>query len=91
MSEEQKLYDAANAGLASEVSSLLSDHPEINVNWTGSTQTTALHRASLNDHAEVVKLLLAHQTSMSTRRTNTGLRPFHTAAHMAQCPLFNCC
>ena len=43
-----------------EVSSLLRDHPEIDVNWTNEYQLTALHAASSNGQAEVVKLLLGH-------------------------------
>ena len=54
------MHDAARGGRVSEVSSLLRDHPEINVNCTNSDQWTALHIASRHGHAEVVKLLLAH-------------------------------
>jgi len=61
----KKLFDAAGGGHVSEVSSLLRDHPEIDVNWTKNEQWTALHAASHYGHAEVAKLLLA-QTSMST-------------------------
>ena len=56
----KKLYNAANVGHASEVSSLLRDHPDIDVNWTISDKWTALHAASYNGYVEVVKLLLAH-------------------------------
>ena len=56
----KQLYSAAEDGRVFEVSSLLRDHPEINVNWAYYYQETALHIASLNGHAEVVKLLLAH-------------------------------
>ena len=65
---EIQFYVAAQYGRVSEVSSLLRDHPEINVNWQDNTQWTPLHIASLNGHVEVVKLLLAHpdMTSMST-------------------------
>ena len=61
-SVESQLYDAARDGLVSEVSSLLRDNPEINVNWTnpGFYQFAALHSASRWDDVEVVKLLLAH-------------------------------
>ena len=57
---QEKLSDAALHGRVSEVSSLLNDHPEINVNWIDEIQYTALHIASLEGHDEVVKLLLAH-------------------------------
>ena len=55
---EKKLCDAAEKGRASVVSSLLRDHPEINVNWTNEDEWTALYIASSNGRAEVVKLLL---------------------------------
>ena len=57
---EEKLFNAAYDGLASEVSSLLRDHPKINVNWADANQRTPLHTASLKGHVEIVKLLLAH-------------------------------
>jgi len=56
----KQLWDAAEGGRASELSSLWSDHPEINVNRTDEIQWTPLHTASLNGQAEVVKLLLGH-------------------------------
>ena len=57
---EKQLYDAARDGRVSEVSSLLKDHPEIDVNWQGNTQWTALHAACRSGHTEVVKLLFSH-------------------------------
>jgi len=63
---EKQLWDAAFAGHISEASSLLIDHPDINVNWTNNNQWTPLHVASYNGHSKVVKLLLHTQTSMST-------------------------
>ena len=58
---EEQLFSAADRGRVSEVSSLLRNHPEINVNWTNpDNQFTALHRASPDGDSEVVKLLLAH-------------------------------
>jgi len=59
---EKKLYYAAGDGRGSEVSSLLKDHPEINVNWTNQSydQWSPLHLASALGHVEVVKRLLAH-------------------------------
>ena len=64
----KRLLDAAHYGRVSEVSSLLKDHTEINVNWANpdNYQSTALHAASENGRVEVVKLLLAPLTSMST-------------------------
>ena len=43
--------------IVSEVSSLLRDHPDTNVNWTDDDKWIALHVASMNGHVEVVKLL----------------------------------
>ena len=59
---EKQLYAAAEDGRVAEVSSLLRNHPEINVNWTNPDkyQWAALHIASLDGQVEVVKLLLAH-------------------------------
>ena len=75
---EKKLYNAAEGGNASEVSSLLRDHPEINVNWTDPdyTQWTALHVASIRGHAEVVKLLLAHPDVDVNIKDDGGQTPF---------------
>ena len=72
-------FEAVDGGLASEVSSLLRDHPEINVNCTTSErrppseQWTALHAASEFGHVEVVKLLLAHPNISVNLKTNNGL------------------
>ena len=72
---ERKLFDATWKGLASEVSSLWSDHPEINVNRTDEIQWTPLHTASLNGQAEVVKLLLAHPNIRVNVRDSYGQTP----------------
>jgi len=74
-SVEWKLWDAAENGRASEVSSLLRDHPEINVNWTDNEQWTPLHVASLNGHVEVVKLLLAHPNININLKNDEGQTP----------------
>ena len=73
---EEQLYDASFRGRVSEVSSLLRDHPEIDVNWTNEYQFTALHAASSNGQAEVVKLLLAHQDINVNSKDNGGNTPF---------------
>ena len=72
----QKLYDAAEDGDAFEVSSLLRDHPDINVNWTDYNHRTALHAAGWNGHVEVVKLLLAHPDIDVNVRNRYGQTPF---------------
>ena len=71
----KQLYDAAEDGRLSEVSSLLRDHPEINVNWTDYAQWTPLHTASINGHVEIVKLLLAHPNINVNMRNHEGQTP----------------
>ena len=73
--EQQRLYVAARDGRVSEVSSLLSDQPEINVNWTNEDHWTPLIVASLRGHVEVVKLLLAHPDININLRSNSGSTP----------------
>jgi len=66
----EKLYDAAQDGRVPEVSSLLRDHLEINVNKTEPyCQWTTLHAAS-RDQIGVVKLLLAHPSINVNLRGN---------------------
>jgi len=72
---EKQLYDAAGDGRVSEVSSLLRDHPEINVDWTNGNYWTPLHAASFHDHDEVVQLLLAHPGINVNLKTNYGQSP----------------
>ena len=62
----------------SEVSSLLRDHPEINVNWTNPDCDlfTALHIASYHGQVEVVKLLLAHPNINVNLKNIYGETPF---------------
>ena len=76
-SAESQLYDAAENGRASEVSSLLGDHPEINVNWANPdySQWTPLHIACRYGHAEVVKLLLAHPDINVNWKSSNGRTP----------------
>ena len=71
---EKQLLDAAKNGLVSEVSSLLKDHPEINVNWTNpdSHHRTALQAASSYGHVEVAKLLFAHPNINVNFKDNFG-------------------
>jgi len=76
----QKLHDAAWEGCASEVSSLLRDQPEINVNWSNPLQWTPLHATSFNGHVEVAKLLLAHPNINVNLKDSIG-----------QTPLLFCC
>ena len=74
---EKKLFDAAWDGRASEVSSLLRDHPEINVNWSKEgSGWTSLHAASRNGRVEVVKLLLAHPNIDVNMKSSNGNTPF---------------
>jgi len=82
--EGEKLFDAAYGGRESEVSSLLRDYPEINVNWTDIAQLTPLHSASYNGHVEVVKLLLAH-SNINVNLTNaSGRTPLSLGCQFGQ-------
>ena len=56
----RRLFYASASGSLSNVSSLLREHPEIDVNWTNTDHYSSLHTASIRGHVEVVKLLLAH-------------------------------
>ena len=53
-------FDTIRHGRAFEVSPLLRDHPDLNVNYSNSDESTPLQAASLFDSVEIVKLLLAH-------------------------------
>ena len=77
-SQVGKFYDAVRNGRVSEVSSLLSAHPGLDVNWvnTSDYHYTALHRAALNNHVEVVKLLLAHPDINVNVQSVYGYTPF---------------
>ena len=74
----EKLFDATKDGCVSEVSTLLRDHPEIDVNWTNPEffQWTPLHIASSYDHVELVKLLLAHPDINFNVKNKFGKTPF---------------
>jgi len=76
----KKLYDAADKGRVSKVTSLLRNHPGLNVNWTNPTnQWTPLHAASFQGCAEVVKLLLAHPDINVNLKNVFGQTPFSLA------------
>jgi len=80
-SAEEKLHEAAKKGRASKVSTLLRDHPGINVNWTNKEQYqwTPLHAASNHGHVEVVKLLLAHPNIDVNLKSAGGQTPLSFA------------
>jgi len=62
------------------VSSLLRDHPGINVNWADRfDQRTPLHIASRKGYVEVVKLLLAHHAIDVNMKNIQGQTPFELA------------
>ena len=67
----------------SEVSSLLRNHPEIDVNWTNpdNYQWTPLHAASRYGHVEVVKLLLAHPNINVNLKNRDGQTSFLLGCH----------
>ena len=73
------LYNAADK----VVSSLLRDHPEINVNWTDE-HWTSLHTASFRGHLEVVKLLLAHPNVNVNLKNCDGQTPLSFGCEYGQ-------
>ena len=75
---ETLLYSFARGGDAEEVSLQLKTNPDLNVNWANETERnwTFLHLASCNDHAEVVKLLLAHPAIEVNLKDKYGKTPF---------------
>ena len=76
-SVEKQLYFAAGYNRASEVSSILRDNPNFNVNQAhDENKWTSLHNASLNGHVEVVKLLLAHPNIDVNLKCSNGQTPF---------------
>ena len=79
-----QLLDAARDGRVSEVSSLLSDQPEINVNWTNEDHWTPLSVASLRGHVEVVKLLLAHPNINVNLKNCGGQTPLSKGCQYGQ-------
>ena len=58
---EERLNTAAYNGDIEKIVALLTDNPGLNVNWRDNVyDSTALHHASHEGHAEVAELLLAH-------------------------------
>ena len=73
---EIKVYNAALGGRVSEVSSLLRDHSDINVNWCEEwSKWTPLHTASSHGHVQVAKLLLAHPNINVNLKSSGGQTP----------------
>ena len=67
---------AAKSGRVEEVSALLKDNFGLDVNWGDCKRWTALHHASEEGHAEVVKLLLAHPNINVNALDAFGESPF---------------
>jgi len=81
---EKQFHDATFSDRVSEVSSLLRDHPEINVNWANEEQWTA-------HHVEVVKLLLAHPDIDVNVKEWVDALPSSLVVSGAKCLLFGYC
>jgi len=73
---ESQLLEAALNGRTPEVSSLLRDDPDINVNLAESDPWAPLHFASFQSHVEVIKLLLAHPSINVNLKNDDGETPF---------------
>ena len=82
-----QLYDAAYNGSVSELSSLLRNHPEINVNWTNVSEETPLHAASSYGSVEGVKLLLAHPDINVNLKNSNGKTPFSFGCEYGRVPV----
>ena len=72
----QLLLDAAKAGDASQVRSLI-DH-NANVNQCDSINITPLHLACINGHGEVACMLIDHNADVN-QCTNDNITPLHWA------------
>ena len=70
------LWYAARRNLFSDISSLLKEYPEINVNGRDDNEWTALHMASHHGYVEVVILLLAHSNINVNVKNDLGDTPF---------------
>ena len=59
---EEKFIVAAHTGDLEEVSTLLRDNPDLDINWGNENEFnwTALHTTAYYRQIEVVKVLLAH-------------------------------
>ena len=77
-SVEEQLGLACEQSRAEEVSALLRDHPDLEINYQDETGHTALHRA-LN--ATVAKLLLAHPTINVNIQNPSGQTAFFMRCH----------
>jgi len=73
---EQKLFEAVKSRDVVKVSSLLKDHPGLDVNWTNEEQWSALHMASYKDHADIVEVLLEHPHINVNLENDYGQTPF---------------
>ena len=79
---ERRLYDAAWDGCTSEVQSLLTGNPELDINWANDDHVTGLHAASLWGYFEIVKILLAHPHINVNVQNQNGSTPFSFSCTM---------
>jgi len=77
-SNKAKILKAAENGDATAVNELLNIDPSL-VAASDSDEYTPLHRASYNDHADVIELLLRRGANVNAR-TECGWQPIHCAA-----------
>jgi len=82
---EQQLHSAASWNVE-QVSSLLRDHPDLDVNWGDGR--TALHTAASNNKPAIVKLLLAHPNINVNLRGSTGKTPFSLGCYHGHLSVF---
>ena len=73
---EAALRTTVNFGLIEEVRSLLSVHPDLDVNSENDQGYSALHTASDNGLVSIIELLLAHPAVNVNLWTQEGRTPF---------------
>jgi ankyrin repeat protein len=73
---EERLLAAVDKIQISEVRELLTNHPELDVNWKNFADSTALHFACIHGHPDLVGLLLSHPAIGVNQRDAYGQTPF---------------
>lgn len=83
---EEDLWFAAFAGREDEVRKILTESPDLDVNWKNrkSADWTALHCACLLGHDKIVSLLLAHPGIDVNQKREDGSTPFFCACISGQ-------
>ncbi|GMI13778.1 hypothetical protein TrVE_jg9637 [Triparma verrucosa] len=78
--EKSTLVDAAERGDANKVGELLAAGADVNYSKEGDEGRTALYKAALNGHLEVVQALVAAKADLNKAKTTGGATPLFVAA-----------